>query len=1014
MHSPQGTPSSVRAAHSKIPTSPSSNRLLASRDPSLHLSPRTSSAFPPVSRDPSTATRLDFSRDPSLRPTLHPPERSPAHLPPPHPHHHNPSVSLTPSLSSASSFAGESSMNAPSASFVDPAFAAEIDSSLVHQARSLQIKLALTEAAHTEAQEKISEMETILEVLKKQYDRSTMSEARLEERVWDLELLNEQLQTQIATLESQIQRTTTETRHLEQELRICNDQIEHLKATEIACTANFEKARTKLEAEAASCRRQVYILQKDKTDLTRKLDEMRELMKRNVPAYTRFTPSEEISGGWGGISDSEDDASSSARGSVGRSGSPEQRASMQIQSLTQSLMHSHEQVKQLTTSKTKLEGEVKELKVMLSEAQETIEGLRGQIETQKPPAKRGSAAPGRRSREGTHVESSAEVVSAATGESSDEEIHEEVMRWEEIVEAVESPRDLYSELMMLRGSSHGSAATNGTPLPPTAQSEEDAAIAEKLDKWNHLIIGMVNSGMESVRSTSVEDLVELGSGETVRPKEDESENKAVVKVDSTVVAAADRRSSNSTSYTVEEIVEDASNIQPLESAPYYVVEEEVELRAEAVSPSLVLLSSYTPTSTTPVPAAPVTPVTAPTAPPSQPNPIPHLAAPAIPTSRRNSSILHNSLVEDVKLADVMQALENASKGRPVLLERGRMAMSCMDLVNIEKGEDEDVVHPNGAKLYLLGNKTKPASLSIDTTTRPHPRQHDSLTREELLAHLSGLSSPTTPAPQSASVTTTTTVVTRTTKVRRRRKVVGGDGETEVIEEEVVVGEDGKEQKPQEPKIVEKIVERIVEKVVEVPVERKDDEEKIQQQEAVESLTATMIGSFFQKFNRNGKKPKMRYFWVHPYTRTLSWAPVPPSQGGAKQVTKSAPIDSFEAIEPPTPTPSFPPTPAHAININSRGRVIKLVPTTWSDRTKWVEGLTLMLSRTSAGPPTEKKLVRKVSGVVSGVAGIIASSVASGLEEGARRSAGRRGVVGTRRTAEAVVGGFVAAVRNRAS
>ncbi|KAI8802467.1 meiotic cell cortex C-terminal pleckstrin homology-domain-containing protein [Cladochytrium replicatum] len=860
-------------------------------------------------------------------------------------------------------------------------------------------------------------METVLEVLKRQYDRSTMAEARLEERVWDLELLNEQLQTQISTLESQIQRTTTETRHLEQELRICNDQIEHLKATEITCTANFEKARTKLEAEAASCRRQAYILQKDKTDLTRKLDEMRELMKRNAPAYNRFTPSEEISGGWGGMSDSEDYGASSTRGSMARSGSPEQRASMQIQSLSQSLIHSHEEVKQLRAVKTKLECEVKELKGMLSEAQEAIEGLREKLESKTPPAKRGSAAPGRRSREEIHTETSVEVVSAVSGESSDEEeMHEEVMRWEEIVEAVESPRDLYSELMMLRGSSHGSAATNGTPLP-TTQTEEDAVIAEKLDKWNHLIMRMVNSGMESVRSTSVEDLVELGSGETIQTKEVSSENKAVVNVDSTAVAqaATERLSSNSTSYTVEEIIEETTNAQTSEFTPFYVVEEAVELRAEAVSPSLVLLSSYTPTSTTPIPAAPVTPITAPPpAPPTQPNTIRHLAAPAIPTSRRNSWILRDPFVENVKLADVMQALENASKGRPVLLERGRMAISCMDLVNIEKGEDEDIIHPNGAKFYVLGNKMKPTPLSIDTTAMPYHRQRDSLTREELLAHLSGLSSPTTPALQSASVTTTTTVVTRTTKVRRRRKVVGGDGETEVIEEEVVVDEDGKEQKPQEPKIVEKIVERIVEKVVEVPVERQDDDEKSQQQEAVESLTATMIGSFFQKFNRNGKKPKMRYFWVHPYTRTLSWAPVPPSQGGTKQVTKSAPIDTFEAIEPPTPTPSFPPTPAHAINIHSQGRVIKLVPTTWSDRTKWVEGLTLMLSRTSAGVPTEKKLVRKVSGVVSGVAGIIASSVASGLEEGARRSAGRRGVVGSRRTAEAVVGGFVAAVRNRAS
>ena len=76
---------------------------------------------------------------------------------------------------------------------------------------------------------------------------------------------------------------------------------------------------------------------------------------------------------------------------------------------------------------------------------------------------------------------------------------------------------------------------------------------------------------------------------------------------------------------------------------------------------------------------------------------------------------------------------------------------------------------------------------------------------------------------------------------------------------------------------------------------------------IESLAFTMVGSWvglfiwrsqmqtkisvqFQKYNRHGKNPRLRFFWVNPYSRTLNWAPKPPSQV-KKSVVKSGTFPS---------------------------------------------------------------------------------------------------------------------------
>ncbi|KAJ3168796.1 hypothetical protein HDU88_001121 [Geranomyces variabilis] len=123
---------------------------------------------------------------------------------------------------------------------------------------------------------------------------------------------------------------------------------------------------------------------------------------------------------------------------------------------------------------------------------------------------------------------------------------------------------------------------------------------------------------------------------------------------------------------------------------------------------------------------------------------------------------------------------------------------------------------------------------------------------------------------------------------------------------------------------------------------------------IRSLTHTMIGSWFQKFNRRNRKPKLRYFWVNPYSRALNWAPKPPSQGKKNMQTKTVFIVSLRWKEPDRSYRNYPPGPDHAIVIVTPHREVRVVPTSWNDFEMWIAGLSLLLERTHRNRPLHEQ------------------------------------------------------------
>lgn len=60
--------------------------------------------------------------------------------------------------------------------------------------------------------------------------------------------------------------------------------------------------------------------------------------------------------------------------------------------------------------------------------------------------------------------------------------------------------------------------------------------------------------------------------------------------------------------------------------------------------------------------------------------------------------------------------------------------------------------------------------------------------------------------------------------------------------------------------------------------------------AIHSITQTMIGEYLYKYTRrvvgkgNSEKRHKRFFWIHPYTKTLYWSSQDPGSGRATEST----------------------------------------------------------------------------------------------------------------------------------
>ncbi|KAF2144200.1 uncharacterized protein K452DRAFT_306807 [Aplosporella prunicola CBS 121167] len=120
---------------------------------------------------------------------------------------------------------------------------------------------------------------------------------------------------------------------------------------------------------------------------------------------------------------------------------------------------------------------------------------------------------------------------------------------------------------------------------------------------------------------------------------------------------------------------------------------------------------------------------------------------------------------------------------------------------------------------------------------------------------------------------------------------------------------------------------------------------------IQAITQTMIGEYLWKYTRKTGREEMsenrhrRFFWVHPYTRTLYWSDQDPATAGKTQLkAKSVQIEDVRVETDDNPLP--PGLHRKSLIVITPGRAVKFTATTAQRHETWFNALSYLLLRTS--------------------------------------------------------------------
>lgn len=120
---------------------------------------------------------------------------------------------------------------------------------------------------------------------------------------------------------------------------------------------------------------------------------------------------------------------------------------------------------------------------------------------------------------------------------------------------------------------------------------------------------------------------------------------------------------------------------------------------------------------------------------------------------------------------------------------------------------------------------------------------------------------------------------------------------------------------------------------------------------INAITQTMIGEYLWKYTRKAggrggmsENRHRRYFWVHPYTRTLYWSDRDPSTAGRTELkAKSVAIEAVRVVADDNPLP--PGLHRKSLVILTPGRTVQFTASTGQRHETWFNALSYLLLRT---------------------------------------------------------------------
>ncbi|KAF2819327.1 hypothetical protein CC86DRAFT_307453 [Ophiobolus disseminans] len=128
---------------------------------------------------------------------------------------------------------------------------------------------------------------------------------------------------------------------------------------------------------------------------------------------------------------------------------------------------------------------------------------------------------------------------------------------------------------------------------------------------------------------------------------------------------------------------------------------------------------------------------------------------------------------------------------------------------------------------------------------------------------------------------------------------------------------------------------------------------------IQAITQTMIGEYLWKYTRKTGREGLsenrhrRFFWIHPYTRTLYWSDRDPQTAGKTELKgKSVAIEAVQEVEDNNPLP--PGLHQKSLLIITPGRSIKFTATTGQRHETWYNALNYLCQRVVEGEQPEQK------------------------------------------------------------
>ncbi|PFH50595.1 hypothetical protein AMATHDRAFT_75493 [Amanita thiersii Skay4041] len=121
---------------------------------------------------------------------------------------------------------------------------------------------------------------------------------------------------------------------------------------------------------------------------------------------------------------------------------------------------------------------------------------------------------------------------------------------------------------------------------------------------------------------------------------------------------------------------------------------------------------------------------------------------------------------------------------------------------------------------------------------------------------------------------------------------------------------------------------------------------------IHAITQTMIGEFLYKYTRraigkgHGERRHRRFFWVHPYTKTLYWSSADPGSSTVSESSaKSTYIEGVRSVLDPNPMP--PGLYQYSVIVSTPQREMKITCPTKERHDIWFNALKYLLSRPNA-------------------------------------------------------------------